>query len=464
MSDRPHAIAVRRTAAYWATGIGLTVVFAAFADRGWQGGAGLHTNLEIIATVLAGIIGAMALARFYSKRENSFLFLGCGFLGTAFLDGYHAMVTSEAVQAYMPSAMASLAPWSWSASRHFLSILIVLSWLASLRGRRLDEARWTGDTAVYLGTAAVIVAFVLVFAVASLPPAHFSQFYFHRPEEFGPALFFMAALIGYVRKGLWRCDLFEHCMVLFLIVSVVGQAIFMSRSGRLFDYEFDVAHLLKIASYACVLTGLIGNALAIYRDAEQSERRFRSAISNMQEGFALFDADDRLIIYNDEYLRLHPGLGDVIKPGVRFEELIRANVKRGKVVEAIGREDAFLRDRMHHHRNPRGPILRELNDGTWYLINEARMPDGGIAVTETDITELKDAETALRAREKLTRQMLEASPVGVLIVTRDGKHLFANERALEIQGVTLEQLLASNAGDYYADPALRVRLKDELYR
>ena len=464
MSERPHAIAVRRAAAYWATGIGLTVVFAAFADRGWQGGAGLHTNLEIIATLLASIIGAMALARFYSKRENSFLFLGCGFLGTAFLDGYHAMVTSEAVQAYMPSAMASLAPWSWSASRYFLSILIVLSWLASLRGRRLDEAPRTGDTAVYLGTAVVIVAFVLVFAVASLSPAHFSQFYFHRPEEFGPALFFMAALIGYVRKGLWRRDLFEHCMVLFLIVSVVGQALFMSRSGRLFDYEFDVAHLLKIASYACVLTGLIGNALAIYRDAEQSERRFRSAISNMQEGFALFDADDRLIIYNDEYLRLHPGLGDVIKPGVRFEELIRANVERGKVVEAIGREDAFLRNRMRHHRNPRGPILRELNDGTWYLINEARMPDGGIAVTETDITELKDAETALRAREKLTRQMLEASPVGVLIVTRDGKHLFANERALEIQGVTLEQLLASNAGDYYADPALRVRLKNELYR
>ncbi len=464
MSERRRPGEVRRIAAYWATGIGVTAVFAALGGRGWQGNAQLHTNFEIVATTLAAIIGAMALARFYSKRENSFLFVGCGFLGTAFLDGYHALVTSAAVQAYMPSEMASLAPWSWSASRYFLSILILLSWLAWLRDRRLDEARRTREAVVYAGTVAIAVWFFLVFAVLPLPPAQFSEFYFHRPAEFGSALFFVLALIGYARKGLWRRDLFEHCLVLFLIFGVVGQAFFMSRSERLFDYEFDVAHLLKIVSYACVLTGLIGNALGIYREAERSERRFRSAISGMQEGFALFDSDDRLITFNDEYLRLHPGLGDDIKPGVRFEDLIRVNVERGMVVDALGREETFIQERMRHHRNPRGPILRELSDGTWYLINEARMPDGGTAVTETDITELKDAESALRAREKLTRQMLEASPVGVFIVTRDGKHLFANERALEIQGVTREQLMASNAADYYADPALRVRLKDELYR
>jgi len=464
MSDHRQATAVHRIVAYGATAIGLTAVFMAFGGRGWQGDASLHTDLEIIATVLAGIIGAMALARFYSKRENSFLFLGCGLLGAALLDAHHALVTSEPLRSYMPSEMSSLVPWSWSASRWFLAASMVLSWLAWRREERLGERGRIGERAVYFGTLASVAAFIAIFALAPLPAAHFPGLYFHRPEEFGPAVLFLVALIGALGKNRWRHDLFEHCLVLFLIVGVVGQAFFMSRSGALFDYEFNVGHLLKILGYGCVLVGLVANNLAIYREAEESERRFRSAISSMQEGFALFDIHDRLVTFNDEYLRLHPGLGDVIKPGMRFEEMIRASVKRGLIVEAVGREEEFIRDRMRHHRYASGPILRHLSDGTWYLINEARMPDGGIATTETDITELKDAETALRAREELTRQMLEASPVGVLIVTRDGRHLFANERALEIQGVTREKLLASNAGEYYADPALRMRLKDELYR
>jgi PAS domain S-box-containing protein len=464
MSEHRNATVVRRIAAYGATGVGLTVVLAAFGELGWQGNDGLHTQLEIIATVLAAIIGSMALARFYSRRETTFLFIGCGFLGTAFLDAYHAFVTSEFFMGLESSELASQWPWSWLASRYFLTISIFLSWLTWWREERLGERGRTDERVVYLGTFAFIAVVVAILAMAKLPPGHLSGLYFPRPWEFGTALLFLAALVGYLRKALWRREMFEHCLVLFLILGVVGQAFFMSRSGALHDYEFNVGHLLKIAGYACVLIGLLGNVLAIYREADHSERRFRSAISNMQEGFALFDADDRLVTYNNEYLRLHPGLGDVIELGVRFEDLIRISVERGKIADAVGREQTFIRQRMRQHRNPVGPILRELSDGTWYLINEAKMPDGSIAVTETDITELKDAETALRAREKLTRQMLEASPVGVLIVTRDGKHLFANERALEIQGVTRGQLMASNAGDYYVDPALRVRLKDELYR
>ncbi|MCH8331052.1 MAG: hypothetical protein IH946_06690, partial [Bacteroidetes bacterium] len=50
--------------------------------------------MEGIATLLALVVGTMALVRFYSKKNNTFLFIGTGFLGTALLDGYHAIVTS----------------------------------------------------------------------------------------------------------------------------------------------------------------------------------------------------------------------------------------------------------------------------------------------------------------------------------------------------------------------------------
>jgi len=450
-------------AAYWLAGLVLTLSFAALHDIEWRGSNHLHTNMEIIATVLALIVGVMALVRFYSKKDNTFLFVGAGFLGTALLDGYHAIVTSEAVQHLMPSGLPSLLPWSWVASRLFLSVMVFLSWYCWQRSQRLGPGSKVSESTVYLFSAVFTLTCFLFFAFVPLPVGYTQAFTFHRPEEFVPALFFLLALIGYLKKGRWREDAFEHWLIISLIAGLISQAVFMSHSGQLFDYEFDIAHLLKKISYICVLVGLLLNMHSIFRNAEEGEGRFQGAIESLQEAFAFYDSKDRLAIYNDEFLRLHSGLGDVIKTGMPFEDLIRASAERGLVKEAIGNKSEFIRRRMKQHRNPVGPILRELTDGTWYIINEARTPDGGVSVTQTDITELKDAERALRDREALTRRILEASPVGVLIVTREGQHLFANERALEIQGVTREELFGSDAGSYYADSGLRTKLKDDLY-
>ena len=82
-----------RVTSYLLTGLGLTLALSIFHGSEWRGGAQLHTLMEIIATLLAVFIGAMALVRFYSKKNDTFLFIGTGFLGTTFLDGYHMVVT-----------------------------------------------------------------------------------------------------------------------------------------------------------------------------------------------------------------------------------------------------------------------------------------------------------------------------------------------------------------------------------
>ncbi len=79
----------------------------------WQGNSQLHTLMELAATLLALFVGAMSLIRFFSQRDSQFLYIGAGFLGTSLLDGYHAVVTSSYFQAYMPSDMQHLVPWSW---------------------------------------------------------------------------------------------------------------------------------------------------------------------------------------------------------------------------------------------------------------------------------------------------------------------------------------------------------------
>ncbi|MEE8283745.1 MAG: transporter substrate-binding domain-containing protein, partial [Alphaproteobacteria bacterium] len=104
------------------------------------------------------------------------------------------------------------------------------------------------------------------------------------------------------------------------------------------------------------------------------EKRLRGAIESLQEGFLLFDADDRLVMINSPYQEIHPQAQEFLDKGLRFEDVIRANVAAGRMVEALGREEEFIRERLEQHRNPGPPILRQYNDGMWYIIKETRTP------------------------------------------------------------------------------------------
>jgi PAS domain-containing protein len=121
---------------------------------------------------------------------------------------------------------------------------------------------------------------------------------------------------------------------------------------------------------------------------------------DLREGFALFDPEDRLVVANAEYLRLHDTVADILRPGLTFEDMIRAMVRRGAVCDATGQEEAFIAARLQQHRTPTGPVLRRLADGRAYIIKETRLRDGAVISRENDVTELVAAKEALRESEE----------------------------------------------------------------
>ena len=69
----PHRIdyiAKQRVLGYWLVGGGLTIGYAMMRGSDWQGSAQLHTFMEGLATLLALMVGAMALVRFYSQKNT----------------------------------------------------------------------------------------------------------------------------------------------------------------------------------------------------------------------------------------------------------------------------------------------------------------------------------------------------------------------------------------------------------
>lgn len=134
--------------------------------------------------------------------------------------------------------------------------------------------------------------------------------------------------------------------------------------------------------------------------ATKANLRLIEAIESMSEGLTLYDAEDRLILTNSKYRQMRAGIADLIKPGITFEELLRAGVARGEYLAAIGREEAWIQQRIERYRHPSGPFEQQLSDDLWLQISEYKTASGGTITIRTDITERKQAEVEMqRAKE-----------------------------------------------------------------
>lgn len=136
-----------------------------------------------------------------------------------------------------------------------------------------------------------------------------------------------------------------------------------------------------------------------------SEARFRDGISAMRDGFALWDAHDRLVAWNERYVQLHPGMADHLVPGASFADVCRAAIASA---HAQGREaglaaEASVAERIRLHRMRSGERTIPYSNGSVLAVSESPTSDGGTVSTYRDITEehrlleqLQESERALR--------------------------------------------------------------------
>jgi signal transduction histidine kinase len=200
-----------------------------------------------------------------------------------------------------------------------------------------------------------------------------------------------------------------------------------------------VVESVRAASTAELAAGNFDSSLA--QIAEAARTRMMHALDVMADGFALFDADHLLVVYNRQYLELSSGVADLIVPGVKDETLLRAGIERNVyVLNGMSRED-YLAHRLHQHRNPGEPYEVQLEDGRWMLIRSKRTVDGGIVKTRADITEMKSRELQLLrvSRELHTKHAQFDSALnnmvqGLCMLDRDQRLIVCNRRYLEIYG------------------------------
>ncbi len=143
------------------------------------------------------------------------------------------------------------------------------------------------------------------------------------------------------------------------------------------------------------------------RAEEVHKQSLEEAIESISDGFSFYNAEGKLVLCNQKQRDFFPYLGDIYRPGVDREEIIRRHAtERHKKDPTFDVED-FIHERLKLVNAPRQDKEYQLLDGRWVVMRERAVAGGGLVSIRTDITEHKQAETALLKSQEDLQQALD---------------------------------------------------------
>lgn len=170
------------------------------------------------------------------------------------------------------------------------------------------------------------------------------------------------------------------------------------------------------------------------RATEAARQNLANAIETIQEGFALFDADDVLVMCNSRFGMHMLDLRDHLRPGLTFGDYVD-RVSRSRFLELPPGESpedwAIARRRRHQDRHVIFNV-RMVWD-RWVQVSEHRTADGGTVILQTDVTEIIRLERSERGKmlddqARVIRATLDHISQGVCIFDAEARLVGWNQR------------------------------------
>ena len=126
----------------------------------------------------------------------------------------------------------------------------------------------------------------------------------------------------------------------------------------------------------------------------KSRRQLSHAIDSISEGFALFDAEERLVLCNQKYLDSFPVTGAGIRPGQLYADILHEALAAGDIIATPSME-RIRRQSLTARAKALDAVEWEIGGGRWIRATDRITPDGSIVGIRTDVTEWKQRERAL---------------------------------------------------------------------
>ncbi|MCH9052647.1 MAG: PAS-domain containing protein, partial [Proteobacteria bacterium] len=194
---------------------------------------------------------------------------------------------------------------------------------------------------------------------------------------------------------------------------------------------FDDGELLTVLERALERTRLEKAKLAAERVIAEKSALLETTFESMSQGMTVYDADLKLIGFNQKYIEILGYPADFIRLGKPFEEIARFRAERGE----YGPGDAEKLAAKSLEAARQGKAMRdELTrpDGAVFAIRRDPLPDGGFVTTLTDITERKKAEEEVAEKSAVLETTFENMSQGIRVLDADLKLVACNSKFIEL--------------------------------
>lgn len=159
------------------------------------------------------------------------------------------------------------------------------------------------------------------------------------------------------------------------------------------DRTRDLEHALDLLNDS---NARLAEAMA---EAEAARANLASAIETVQEGFALFDRHERLVMCNSRFGMHMADIHAALQPGLAFGDYV-AMVSRSSHL-ALGNgvtPQDWAVQRMRRHQDAHVIFNVAMIRDRWLQVSEHRTAEGGTVVLQTDVTDIIRGERSERGR------------------------------------------------------------------
>jgi len=183
-------------------------------------------------------------------------------------------------------------------------------------------------------------------------------------------------------------------------------------------------------------------------DAQASRQQVIDAIESIPVGFALYDHDERMILFNRQYNQTMAHLGGVDEAMIGWTLERIADHFEGQFRSRYPDHDLtqwkaeYLRRARETHR-----VDVPLPDGRILRLQRSSTPSGGMAMVWTDVSDLIRREEDLRASERRFQMLVNSLTDTVFSLNRDNRITYLSAGATDLLGFSVDELRLGSVFD-----------------
>jgi diguanylate cyclase (GGDEF)-like protein/PAS domain S-box-containing protein len=193
---------------------------------------------------------------------------------------------------------------------------------------------------------------------------------------------------------------------------------------------------------------------------EETNNQLDAALNNMRQGLCMYDADTRLVLCNDAYLKMY---------GLSPEAAQRGSTYR-QVLQELAKADNFHQDPDQFIERIKAAITNgetlevfaRLKHGIIRIVAQP-MANGGWVATHEDVTAQRNAEAELARTRHFLDTVIEHVPATILVKdAKDFRYVLLNQAGVEFFGLPKSTILGHSADEFFPKEAADAILARDL--